>query len=302
MQQWGGLSTAAIWTPTKWFNAEVGGRADLLAFRVRDLLRDGTPQNEVLFHLSPRVLLTFKLGGGWRVFASYGRGLRPPEARAANKEPGGVEDAELDRFTGGTSKITATDSAEIGTRWAVTHAMDVGLSAFGTWIDSETVFDHVSGFNLALNSTQRLGLEFDVTWYPTAWLQIDGDFSVVDAKFIDSGEPVPGVPTMIGRLQTWFGPLAGWSAGVRLTGLGARPLAFGATAAPGVMLDISANYRWEWLEAGLQMSNALNTDWRAGEYNFASWWDQSRSRSQLPAIHIAAGTPWTLRGQMTFWF
>jgi iron complex outermembrane recepter protein len=310
VQQRLGLSSAVSWAPARWMSAEVGGRLDVLAFAVKSALSAGGEGDGLIAHPSPRASVTFRLPKAVRLFVAYGRGVRPPEARAfapaAETGPSDAADkdvsAQADRFQGGAPSVTATDSAEVGARWSPTPDLEVGVAGFGTWLASESVFDHVSGLNLSLNATQRLGLEADVTWYPWWWLQVDLDGTYVDARFTDSGEPVPGVPTTMGRLQVWFGPLDGFKAGVRVVALGPRALAFGATAAAGVRVDLSASYRWPWLEVGAQVANLLNTDWRAGEYNFASAWDPSAPRSQLPAIHVAPGPPLMLRGQLSFFF
>jgi iron complex outermembrane receptor protein len=52
----------------------------------------------------------------------------------------------------------------------------------------------------------------------------------------------------------------------------------------------------------LQIDNALNTRWREGEYHYASWFDTSQERSQLPRLHYTAGQPFGVRASFTAWF
>jgi outer membrane receptor protein involved in Fe transport len=311
-----GLSGAALWSPGRWLSVEVGGRLDVMAFDVRSALSGGEGGGW-LAQPSPRASLVARPGGGWRLFAAYGRGLRPPEARAfapdlspddgqgeAQGEAQGDTEGEAqrrDRFRGGEPRATTTDSGEVGARWAPSPGVEVGAAAFGTWVARESVFDHVSGFNLSLNPTRRLGVEVDMTWALAAWLQIDLDGAYVHARFVESGAPVPGAPTLMGSAQVRVGPLEGWRASARLVALGPRALAFGATAGATARVDLSASYTWRWLEVGADAVNALNTQWRGGEYSFASDWGRG-PRSQLPAIHAAAGPPLLLRGRVTLWF
>ena len=68
-------------------------------------------------------------------------------------------------------------------------------------------------------------------------------------------------------------------------------MAQGARAAAAHVGNASVSYRWDHVELNLQIENITGHQWRAGEYAFGSWWDTSRPRSGLPAIHYVAGSP-----------
>jgi len=52
----------------------------------------------------------------------------------------------------------------------------------------------------------------------------------------------------------------------------------------------------------LQIDNALDAEWREGEYHFASSWDPGAPRSNLPRLHYAAGRPFGARLALTHRF
>jgi iron complex outermembrane recepter protein len=91
--------------------------------------------------------------------------------------------------------MTRTDSFELGARYDdVKGAWSGGVSAFATFIERESVYDHVSGVNLELNATRRLGAELELSSRPLRWLELRGFATLVDARFVQSQNLVPLSP------------------------------------------------------------------------------------------------------------
>jgi len=266
---------------------------------VRDRLRGDAEHGGTEFTLAPRFAAQALLGRRWQLFLAYGRGFRPPEARAFTLPRQVPENVDLDRFAGGRPHMTVADNAEVGARWQPAGFVDVGAAAFGTFIARESIFDHVSGFNVELGATRRLGVEADVQLRPTSWLGMGVSAVYSNARFVSSGAPVPGAPPLIVQLQGTLMHPRGWRAGLRGFALGRRPLTYGATAGALAVLDASAGYeqRWRSVVLGLDLSvdNVLGSRWRDGEYHFASYWDPAQAPSSLPTIHFVAGPPRMLR-------
>jgi hypothetical protein len=131
---------------------------------------------------------------------------------------------------------------------------------------------------------------------PARWYSLRGDVTAVDAHFAGSDRPVPGAPTLFGSLEAHAEHGSGLSGGLRMFAVGPRPLAHGARAGALSMLDALLLYRRGLWELSLQVENVLNTRLREGEFNHASWFDRSESRSLVPRVHYAAGPPRTIRG------
>ena len=111
----------------------------------------------------------------------------------------------------------------------------------------------------------------------------------------------PGAPRLLATAEARV-ELQPFSAGVAGRYLGARPLALGATAAASTVVDAVGNYtlgRWSFQ---LQVDNLLGTQWNEGEYNFASHWDGSMPKSELPRVHISPGRPFGVRAGATVQF
>lgn len=267
-----------------------GARLDAVDVVADDRLamRHGTGTRAVA---SPRVTLAWD-SAGWSVLAGYGRGLRSPEARAFVAADGGA-DVDHSQYAGGEAAITVSDAAELGLRVG-SDALTVTAGGFVTVIDREALFDHVSGANIELDSTRRVGITAAAAGRPTRWLDVRGEATVVDARFDVTGNPVPGVPELL--LQGEAHAARGrWSGGVRAIHVGARPLAHGATGAATTVVDAMAAWRHRGLGLELAIDNLLGQRWYEGEYHFASWWDRSQPRSTLPTIHYSAGHPFGAR-------
>ena len=272
-----------------------GARADAMHVRVRDELTERRGDDSV-GAVSPRVTAAWERGR-LGLFAAYGRGARSPEARAFTTDAD-RPDTDHSQYDGGLAAMTRSDAAEVGVRYGV-GAIAVQLAGFATVIDRESLFDHVSGSNLELDGTRRLGGELAVTAQPWSWLALRADITAVDARFDVTGNPVPGAPRVLaqGEAHLARGP---WRGGVHAVYVGARPLAHGATGAATAVVDALVGWQRGSLELGLQLDNVLGQQWFEGEYHFASRWDTDGPATPLPKIHYSAGRPFGARLSLTY--
>ncbi len=282
---------------------QAGARVDAFHFDSRDQLDDQRSGSDLMLAVSPRVNAAWRVSDGVSLFAAYGRGFRAPEARSvttAQAPMAGELSTEL--YDGGESQITTSDSGELGARWKALGNLEIGGGVFATYLQNEMLFDHLSGVNVQLDGTRRLGVELDVQYAPAPWLRLRGDVSAVDGRFVGSGDPIPGAPRFLASAEARFLPAASWRAGAQFRFMAPRPLAHGATGEAVSVLDASVEYRLGRWQLGAQIDNVLGTRWREGEFHFASWHDRSQPRSQLPQAHYTAGRPFGVRATLTSWF
>jgi len=293
-QQTFGIAPGLRLAPRHWVLLEAGLRFDVFDYHMRDrVLHDDF--SGTLVHVSPRFTSRFTIREHWQLFLAYGRGLRSPEARAFTQPPTAPENVDLDVYAGGKPTMTTTDNVEVGARFEPNDVFDVGTSLYGIWIGRESLFDHVSGINVELGGTQRLGIEADLQIHPTKWFELGLDVTAVRSRFVESGEKVPGAPPLLVQLQSALTHPKGWRAGLRWFVMGPRPLTYGAKAGALTIVDLSAGYRAKHWQLDLIVDNVINLRWREGEYNFASHWDPSRRASQIPAVQYVAGPPAMIR-------
>lgn len=269
--------------------AEIGARLDALHIAATDRMT-GAEGADSMAQISPRLATSYTFNPSLSLFAAYGRGLRPPEARSVVST------------TGDNAHITSSDAVELGTRARLGSRVSLGVAGFGIWIDNELVFDHMTGVNLARNATRRLGVEIDVEIEAADWLSVRGDVSATDARFVGSGDPVPYAPRLIGTAEARVRLSAGLQAGAQLVAIAPRPLAHGATGESVAVMNLLGSYRLGWADVGVQIDNLWNARWREGEYHYASRFDPGQPASQIPRIHYAAGRPFGARASLTTWF
>lgn len=245
-----------------------------------DPLADGSTRT--LGVPAPRVRLEGRPHDRVTLFAGWGRGYRPPRA------DGGVFGARAH-----------ADTAQAGLTTSPFDAWSLTVTGFTNHLDDEQVFDHVSGRFLGQGASRRLGAELLTVVRPLPWLFVEGALTFTDGRFTATGEPVPFAPRWMGSLHLGAHavplPLGTLDAGLRAWVLGRRPLPSGFVSRVGV--SGSALVRWDTgpFALALQIDNVFGNRWRDGEFVYASWWDTSRPRSQLPALHLTAGTPTAAR-------
>ena len=281
---------------------EGGGRVDAIWLDVDQRAPTVGRAREAMATPSPRLSAAWRVAEPVRLFAAYGRGLRPPEARAVVPGAGDPLPMAPEEYGGGPPDFTTSHSVEAGGLYRAGRPLSVSASGFGVWISDEMVFDHISGTNLALNSTRRLGVELGAEARPIDWLRLRADLTATDARFTGSGAEVPSVPRLLGTGEVGLLHPAGWRGGAQVTVIGPRPLAHGATAASQAVLNLVAGRRLGRFDLELSVDNALASRWREGEYHYASWFDTSQPRSTLPRIHYSAGRPFGVRAALTAYF
>ncbi len=302
----GHLLAGVGWTPGR-LRIDAGLRLDILSFLLTDVgpdfVDDGDlPGQKMLAAISPRTTLAWQASESVELFAAFGRGTRPPEARAfsgvVEQEQGLVDE----RFEGGEPALTSSNTLEIGARYGSLETFRVSLAGFGTYLARESVFDHVSGMNIELNATQRLGAELVVSARPWHWLTVSADATAVSARFVESQRPIPLAPRFIGGFQGIVTHPSGLRAGLHAMGVASRPLPHGARSSALALLDGTLGWHWKYVRLDLDVENFLNIQAREGEYHFASRWDLGRPASALPALHYVAAPPRNGRLTLTVLF
>ncbi|HEY0705743.1 MAG TPA: TonB-dependent receptor [Polyangia bacterium] len=284
-----GGRVGARWLPVSAIKLEAGLRLESFWF---DVTTPGTSSVSARrFVWLPRVATTVYATEALTATLGYGRGVRPPEARAFTRAAGASPDPTSMTAQGDVAAPVIADGAEAGLRWRPRDWLDVGLGGFATFIEREQIFDHVAGTNLAREATRRVGGEVDVTVSPRPWLWFRIDGTAVDARFVDADLPVPGAPTLYGALEGHLLHPQGWNAGARVMALGSRPLALGARAGAAFITDVMTCYRGAFWDLSLTVENLTGARWREGEFNYASWFDRTEPRSAVPRLHFAAGPP-----------
>jgi iron complex outermembrane recepter protein len=170
---------------------------------------------------------------------------------------------------------------------------------FSTHVDRDLIFDQTEGRNTLSNGATRTG------WAGSG--RVTGTFfdeaaniTLVKATFDDTGLLVPYVPDMVIRSDTAFfhdlpvslrgTPFRG-TLGVGMSYVGPRPLPYGQVSDTIFVWDAAASIAWHPFDLSVSMTNVFNTQYRLGEYNYASDFHSQPSPTLVPARAFTAGAP-----------
>ncbi|MFV8752425.1 TonB-dependent receptor [Nannocystaceae bacterium ST9] len=303
------LLSGLRWRATPTLELAAGLRFDMFAVDAHDRIAaaqadaaDATIDDRgggLRFALSPRAHLRWSALARLELFAAYGRGFRPPEARAFTRYDPTRFGLSDDREEGGRPRSTASDAGELGLRWTIDPRVELRVAGFATYLANESIYDHVSRTNLQLSATRRLGAVLDLAAQPLPWLGLAGSVTYVDARFVQSRNPVPLAPPLVGSVRAWLAHPIGARAGLMLIGWSPRPLPYGARGSGLARLDATFGWHREHVRVDLAIENLLGMRLREGEYYFASNWQPDRSASQLPSLHFVPGPPLNARLTLT---
>jgi outer membrane receptor protein involved in Fe transport len=279
-----------------------GVRLDVARVAAADRLAADDAASGALAALSPRLSLAAPISENVTLFGAYGRGFRPPEARAFSSFVPRASAIADDLYTGGEPAMTRTDSFELGARYdGGRRAWSGGVSAFATFIRRESVYDHVSGVNVELNATRRLGAELELSSRPLRWLELRGFATLVDARFVRSQNPVPLAPQQTAGINVIAADELGPRAGLRGLLVGPRPLPHGARGSLLALLDATLGWYWQRVRLDLELENLLNRQLREAEYHYASHFGDEPA-SEIPVLQFVAGPPFNARASATLLF
>lgn len=286
-----GAWVGGSWSPSPNLRIDPGLRAELFLVRNAPTLDDGEvvedPGEGLAWApaLAPKLSTALFPEGKVTGFLALGRGFRSPDA--AGTEPGEV------------APVSFSDSGELGLRARPHETLELRAAGFGTLISDEIVFDHAAARFLATGRTRRVGLDTGASWRPTHHLLVDGELTWSDGVYVETGEPIPYAPRLLGALglstaNLPIGPVA-LTGGLRGWALGPRPLPGGFSSGTSAVLDLTAHADWRAWTLSLDVDNVLGSEWRDGEFLFPSRWDLSDPESELPVRHFTAGAPRVLR-------
>lgn len=243
-----------------------GLRADHYNFKTRALAGPDSWSGEVDDSLvSPKVGASYQLGGGFALYANWGRGFHSNDARGvtapADPAPG------LVRGTG----------SEVGARYE-RPGLNLAATLWRMDVDSDLIFVGDSGAVEPAGATRRSGIELSGFWKPLAWLSFDAALTASHARFVDA----PGADRVPGALDSTaeVGATAlfdTWNASMRVRHLGPHALGEDNSVRSSGTTLVNLRTAWtprQWgdgrLEVFAELLNAFDSRRKDVDYFYAS--------------------------------
>jgi TonB family protein len=259
-------------SPLKWLRADVGGRADMLAFAVDNGFTPpgdaGAPRSGVdsAHQLSPKTSLVVSPlqedPAQVDVYVNYGHGFHSNDVRGA--------------FTPGApvTPLARAIGEEIGARGRFFDRWDLAAAFWQLDLASENVWSGDEGTTSPSDPTNRHGIELETRFEITKWLAADLDVTFTRSQFSTDGANGGGLA--LAPKQTWSGGVSARHdagpgvarGGLRFYGIGDRPASDdGVLVAPGfTIFDLHAGYRLRRFDLAFDVENLFNADARSAQF------------------------------------
>jgi iron complex outermembrane receptor protein len=220
--------------------------------------------------------------------ASYGRGVRSVDPIYITQDV--------------TAPFSSVTSYEAGAAYAgnLKNVVVVARSVlFQTLVDRDLIFDQTAGRTVLGVGTTRTG------WLGA--LRLTGSFfdeaanlTLVRATFNDNGDAVAYVPSVVLRSDSALFRTLPWTLrglpiratlGAGITYVGPRPLPYGQVSGDIFTLDASASLAWSIFQVKVVSTNLLDSQYRLGEYDYASDFHSQGQPTLVPERTFTAGAP-----------
>lgn len=297
----------------EWLRLQVGVRGDCFLFAVNNRLPANATDatrirgNTIDGIVNPKanlILSPFQnkptLWRNTEFFLNFGIGYHSNDAR--------------DAVQAGGKPLARSTSSELGVRTNLWDRLDLAASLWLLDLDSELVFVGDEGVTEASGPTRRWGIDFETRYTVLPWLFADLDLSYSDPRFRTTSEAIPLAPTLLvnGGLTAIFEN--GFSGALRLRYLDDRPANEDRSLAARsyMLLDLILRYRWQNIEASVQVLNLADVDWRQTQFDTNSCVAREGgvdprcpidgTGEGVEDINFVPGYPVTLRGGLTWFF
>jgi outer membrane receptor protein involved in Fe transport len=281
---------------TDWLRAQIGARIDNFIFDVKQKGDPTTVANPISGDgsatiVNPKlnfILTPFKdnnVATTTNLFLNFGGGFHSNDARVFVQD----KDKKIPRFWGG----------ELGARSRLFDRLDVTLSYWRSYLESELVFVGDEGTFEPGGASRRHGIESEFRYDILPWLSYDLDLSYTWARFIN-GDRVPLAPRFLAFTGITARHDSGIQARFQVRHVGRRySIEDGSILTPtSTVFDLFLKYVWQRYEFFVQCQNLASKKWRAAEHVFESRLPGEPAAGVLDS-HFTPGDPFTVKAGVT---
>lgn len=268
-------------------------RLDYFKFNYQDKLANTfQTQAETEVKFSPKLNFIYSKSNELQFFVKSGMGFHSNDTRVV------VEN-------NGREILPTAIGTDIGTIWKPTPSLLVNAALWHLYLDQEFVYVGDAGVIEPSGKSRRMGAELSLRYQLNDHLFFDADANYTYARSIEelNGQDfIPLAPdfTTTGGLS--FQNVHGFSGGLRYRYLKNRPAnEDNSIIAKGYFIsDLNVNYQLKKINIGITIENIFNTEWN--ETQFATESRLQNEPESVEEIHFTPGTPFFLKGKITYAF
>lgn len=275
-----------------------GVRVDYFTYLYQDAL---TPQydpnslNSAVF--SPKLNFIYTLNDKTQIYAKTGIGFHSNDTRLVLERPN--NEFILPRAFG----------ADLGGNFKLFPRVILNAAAWYLYSEQEFVYVGDAGIVEPSGKSERQGIDLGLRYQALNWLYIDGDFTFSEGRSIEDPEGANFIP-LAPRITATAGASVqkgAFSGSLRGRYLQDRPanednsvIAEGYT-----IFDLTANYKYHQFTFGVFVQNLFDSEWNETQFDTESrirLADGTLEQNPVSEIHFTPGTPFNIRGSVTFDF
>ncbi|MES2577579.1 MAG: TonB-dependent receptor [Bacteroidota bacterium] len=268
-------------------------RLDYFKFNYQDkLTTDYKTQSESKVKFSPKLNFIYSQNNNLQFFIKSGMGFHSNDARVVVQNSG-------------KQILPTAIGTDIGTIWKPFPKLIVNSALWYLFLEQEFVYVGDAGIIEPSGKSKRMGAELGLRYQLNDWLYFDADANYTYARSIDEPKGQDYIPlapdfTTTGGLS--FQKVNGFSGGIRYRYLKNRPAnEDNSIVAKGYFIsDLNVNYQYKNINFGIAVENIFDTEWN--ETQFATESRLQNEPESVEEIHFTPGTPFFMKGKITYTF
>jgi outer membrane receptor protein involved in Fe transport len=274
------------------FSVNASLRFDYFDFRFRDFQFDSASGRKQVPKVSPKLNLHYDVSETFQLYARTGLGFHSNDARSVV-----LNQAE--------KSLPTAFGYEIGSTFKLGKRTLVNAALWGLELENELVYVGDEAVVEITGATRRLGADLSVRYQITKNLFADADINYNYGRYKDLPKNenfIPLAPALTGSGGLSYKLTKGWNCALRYKHMAARPANENntVTAKGFFLMDAVINYASSKFLVGLSAENILNTEWNQAQFDTRS---RLTNESQpVSELHYTPGTPFFLKGSVTFFF
>lgn len=268
-------------------------RMDYFKFNYYDKLATTyEDQSENKTKLSPKLNLIYTQNNNFQVFLKSGFGFHSNDTRVVVAQSG--------------KKILPTSfGADFGIIYKPFPKLLINSALWLLNLEQEFVYVGDAGVVEPSGKSSRKGIDLGLRYQLNDYIFFDADANYTYGRSIDEpkGEDyIPLAPDFTTTAGISLKSYKNWSGGLQYRYLKSRPAnEDNSIVAKGYMVtDANINYQWNAMTFGVTVENLFNTKWN--ETQFATESQLQNETESVEEIHFTPGTPFFLKGKVTYSF
>ncbi|PIF62700.1 TonB-dependent receptor [Flavobacterium sp. 11] len=268
-------------------------RLDYFKFNYQDKLTENyKTQSESKVKFSPKLNFIYSQNNNLQFFIKSGMGFHSNDARVVVQNSG-------------KQILPTAIGTDVGTIWKPFPKLIVNSALWYLFLEQEFVYVGDAGIIEPSGKSKRMGAELGLRYQLNDWLYFDADANYTYARSIDEPKGQNYIPlapdfTTTGGLS--FQKVNGFSGGIRYRYLKNRPAnEDNSIVAKGYFIsDLNVNYQYKNINFGIAVENIFDTEWN--ETQFATESRLQNEPESVEEIHFTPGTPFFMKGKITYTF